>query len=302
MSQGPPQTDNNTIFADVLAFQQKAATLSTTYGLPTEIKCQHLVGLPPFEIGVPEASIERPSGFLFTSPYVQYNVCLTRRSDNRSITIGKRYSELLTFNTEIHKRDLIRKIDAPQFPDKKVFSTEWWTFQTHELEGNFVNSRKEELHYYLKKLFIGNPELIDEQYVVEFFKINEFDQIAYEQDMKKKQQEGVMKMNNFGSGEEQCLPAGAPHNPSGTSAHSYTNTPTPPTNHGQSRQSYENHNSFANQTDPTHQISSSSIYSNSYRENLKHSSAAPNYVYNKHGSFNNQNGHIGSKQSSLYDV
>ena len=156
-------------------------------------------------------------------------------------------------------------------------------------------------------MFIGNPELINEQYVIEFFKINEFDQIAYDQDMKKQQQEGVMKMNNFApSSNQQDLPAGGAYTLA-ASTHTYNNPPPPPpsqphSNYAQQKHFNENLNNFANQNDPASQISSSSIYNNSYRGNAGYNSAAPNYVYNKHGPFQNQTNQIRENQTSLYDV
>jgi hypothetical protein len=42
---------------------------------------------------------------------------------------------------------------------------EWWEMQTTEPGGPFVTERREDLHYFLKKLFIANPNLFFDPYV-----------------------------------------------------------------------------------------------------------------------------------------
>ena len=40
---------------------------------------------------------------------------------------------------------------------------EWWKMQTVEPDGKCVKERREEIHYYLKKLFIANPTIFTDR-------------------------------------------------------------------------------------------------------------------------------------------
>lgn len=115
---------------------------------------------------------------------------------------------------QLHRRDVIRKIDAPSFPEKKLFTvmflplssssrvptylplpsiphpaltpslflsyiqSDWWMLQTTEPDSKFVKERKEEIHYYLKKLIIANPSIFQDDFVTTFFELLTFDERA----------------------------------------------------------------------------------------------------------------------------
>lgn len=117
--------------------------------------------MPLYEVGVVDVVVRRPTvlGSLPAIPYIEYQVALTRRTDQKTAVVGKRYSDLFYFNHEVssnsccpvwmrpleqhqrrcrrlndcvvidrmmawqlHRREIIRKLDAPSFPEKKLFS------------------------------------------------------------------------------------------------------------------------------------------------------------------------------------
>ena len=50
--------------------------------------------------------------------------------------------------------------------------------QTTEPDSKFVKERKEEIHYYLKKLIIANPTIFHDAFVQAYFELESFDERA----------------------------------------------------------------------------------------------------------------------------
>lgn len=64
--------------------------------------------------------------------------------------------------------------------------------QTLDPTSKFVRERREELHYYLKKLFIANSNLFSDSFVEDFFNLRCFDQIATTQDFLRAKMQGLL--------------------------------------------------------------------------------------------------------------
>lgn len=105
---------------------------------------------------------------------------------------------------------------------------DWWTMRTLEPSSKFVKERREEIHYYLKKLFIANPTIFSDMFVEEFFDLRGFDKVAAPQHCLRSQlleagnEDGAGMLNTSNSAEDAGLqsspvrPAsGAPFGPAG---------------------------------------------------------------------------------------
>lgn len=104
--------------------------------------------------------------------FVEYVIKLAI-SDDKIKIVGKRYSELGDFHTQLVERRVVPEKRMPPFPDKGIAHQNWWKFNEKDPDSEFVQQRKAALNAYLMKLFDQNPGLGYEPFVMLFFELED---------------------------------------------------------------------------------------------------------------------------------